>query len=206
MSTIAYAITTIAKVKAQLGITDSSKDSLLEALVNQVTTFIEGYCGGRRFKTHTNSNEVHDTEGGHSVFLKDFPITELTTVEYRSGTYSSPTWNTYSPDGYLLYGAEGYVRFAGKLPKVPQGLRFTYIAGYKIDFTDETDVTKHTLPFDLTGVATDLVCRMYLGKDNQNISSLSTEGQSVTFETPDKVMSPMHASILDNYVANRITK
>lgn len=203
---LSYAITTIAKVKAQLGITDTSKDSLLETLVNQVTTFAEGFCGGRRFMTHTNTNEVHDTNGGNCLFLKDFPISSITTVEYRSGTYSSPTWNTYSPDGYLLYAEEGYLRFAGKLPAIPQGLRVTYVAGYLIDWAHEDDVTKHTLPFDLTGVATDLVCQMYLGKDNQNISSLSTEGQSVTFATPDKVITPMQESILGNYIAYRLTR
>ncbi|MDC6663195.1 hypothetical protein N4Q66_27130, partial [Leclercia adecarboxylata] len=42
--------------------------------------FIEGYCGVRRFKTHTVSNEVHDTDGGFSVFLRDFPISSLTSV------------------------------------------------------------------------------------------------------------------------------
>lgn len=203
---LSYAITTIAKVKAQLGITDTSKDSLLETLVNQVTAFAEGFCGGRRFMSHTVSNEMHDTNGGNNVFLKDFPITALSSVEYRSGSISSPTWNTYSPEGYLLYADEGYVHFFGKLPTVHQGLRFNYVAGYLIDWAHEDDETKHTLPFDLTGVATDLVCQMYLGKDNQNISSLSTEGQSVTFATPDKVITPMQESILGNYIAYRLTR
>jgi hypothetical protein len=206
MATIDYAITSKAKVKAHLGITDTNSDALLDMLVYYVTDFIEGYCGGRRFKRGTVSNETHDTDNIHNVFLRNFPIASLTSVEYRSGTVSSPVWNTFTAEGYLLYGDEGYVHFFSKLPKVMQGIRFTYVAGFLIDFANDTDSALHTLPYDLTWVATELVARLFTNKGTDGIKNMSTEGQSVMFADPGQFLNGLHASILGKYQAVRLTK
>lgn len=210
MATVSYAITTKAKVKTYLGITDSASDDFIDTLINYVTDFVEGYCGGRRFLRSTISNEVHDTNNVHNIFLKNYPVISLTTVEYRSGTFSSPTWNTYNADGYLLYGDEGYIYFAGMLPVVKQGIRVTYVAGYLIDWNNETNSSLHTLPLDLTAVATELVARLYQNRATDGILSQSTEGQSVTFmgNSGDisKYLNGLHASILGKYQAVRLTR
>ena len=189
-----------------LNITDSSSDSLIDMYIGYITDFIEGYCGGRRFARSTVTNEMHDTDNIHNVFLRNYPIVSLSAVEYRSGVISSPTWNTYTAEGYILYQEEGYVHFFGKLPKVMQGIRFTYVAGFLVDFTHETDPTLHTLPFDLTFVATELVVRLFQYKGTDGVKNMSTEGQSVMFFEADKYLNEIHRSILGKYQAVRVTK
>lgn len=205
MATVAYALTTKEKVKAHLGIASATTtyDSLIETFINQVTDFIEGYCGGRRFKETTYTAEMYDSDRQFKIFLKNFPVTTLTSVEYRSGTIASPSWVTYTNEGYLLYSGEGYVHFFGRLPKIHLGIRFTYVAGYKIDFTNELTST-HTLPFDLTMAATMLCAKIYNRRQSEGISQMSTEGQSISFAGVSGEMDQTVKEILDKYKTYRL--
>ncbi len=200
MTTIAYALTTRQKVKDYLGISGTDKDTLIDQMINGATDFIESYCGGRRFKS-TNYVEIKD--GGKSkLFLNQFPVTALTTVEYRSGTPSNPTWNTYDADSYEQYLSEGYLCFYGKLPDIPRGMRVTYTAGYLIDFNNETSAT-HTLPFDLTTVCTQLAAKNVNNSQAEGIQSQSTEGQSVTFDTTLRSLTADQKATLNKYKTYR---
>ncbi len=203
MSTVNYALTTTAKVKTFLGITVSTYDTLIDSLVNQATDFIESFCGRRRFLSSTYSNEIYDSRNGRCVFLNNYPVSSLTAVEYRGGTVSNPVWNTYSADGYLLYGKEGFVKFYAVLPEVSQGLRFSYVAGYLIDFANETDYTKHTLPFDLTQLCTELCARSYNLAKAHGIEMMSTEGQMVKFSADSRAFDAFQNETLRRYQGMR---
>lgn len=197
---VPYALTTLQKVRdyLQIATADTTKDTLIGELINQATDFIENYCGARRFLA-TSYVSIRDSRKGHNVFLEQLPVRTLTTVEYRSGTPSTPIWNTYNVDSYILYAKEGYVHFYGMLPDVPQGLRFTYNAGYLIDFTQETITTAHTLPFDLTQVCTQLVARAVNQAASAGIVEMSTEGQSVQFDNKMRSMTDIQLAVLDKY-------
>ncbi len=200
MATIAHALTTKEKVKTQLGITGTDSDAQIESLIGYITDFIEGSCGGRRFKSTTYSNEQYDTEDcKRDLFLKQMPVTSVTSVEYRTGTVTNPSWITYNADNYIPYLKEAYIHFFASLGKTHLGLRVTYIAGFLIDFTNETNATLHTLPQDISGLATDLVCLMIQKKGTDGIQSQTTEGQSVTFTDPEKLMNSIHKSIIQKY-------
>lgn len=195
-----YAITSLAKVKLALGITDTSQDDFLTMMINNVTSFIENYCGGRRFLA-TDYVEVHDTYHSHNIFFNQRPVISVAAIAYRTGVPSTPVWITYDPNVYLLYLAPGYVRFFSKFYPAPQAIRLSYNAGYLIDFVHETDPTMHTLPFDLTNVATDIVTKKFNTKDVQGISSQTTEGQSVTFDARD--LDDINKTALNSYRINR---
>lgn len=200
MATIAHALTTKEKVKTQLGITGSDSDAQIESLIGYITDFIEGSCGGRRFKRTTYSNEQYDTDDcKRDLFLKQMPVSSVTSVEYRTGTVTNSSWITYNADNYIPYLAEGYIHFFASLGKTHLGLRVTYVAGYLIDFANETNASLHTLPQDISGLATDLVCLMIQKKGTEGIQSQTTEGQSVTFTDPEKVMNSIHKSIIQKY-------
>ncbi len=204
MSVVAHALTTTAKVKLYLGISDTAQDTLIDNFVNQATDFIERFCGKRRFLRTTYTNEIYDSPRGRCLFLNNFPVSALTIVEYRGGTPSTPTWTTYDANGYILYGNEGFIKFYSMLPAVSQGLRVTYAAGYLIDWTAELSAT-HTLPFDLTEVATELAAGMYNLKASQGIKSMSTEGQSVSFAGSGlDILTDIQKAILGNYRTLRI--
>lgn len=207
VSLLSYALTTLAKVKLALGIasSDTTYDDVLNTYINEVTGFIEGYCGGRRFARTTYTNEIYDSFKRRTVFLRNFPIASDQTgsgtfvAKYRSGTIMSPTWITYDGNSYLVYLKSGYVKFYAILPEVSQALSFTYEAGYLIDFTAETDTTKHTLPFDLTRVATEIVAKAYNMKAAGGIYEMQTEGQTVKFSNKAQMVTDDQDAILKNY-------
>lgn len=197
------ALTTRAKVKSYAGISSTDFDTVIDELITYVTAYIKSYCG-RQFKA-ASYIEIYDTyQGRKKLFLRQRPVNSITTVEYRSGTPTSPIWNTYSADSYLKYLEEGYIHFYGGLPGISQGLRVTYNAGYLIDFTDEFNSAAHTLPEDITLAATE-ICAVILNKrKSQGISSETTEGQSITYETPK--LSDHQRNILGKYKMLRIAR
>lgn len=203
MATVAHALTTKEKVKTYLGLSGTDKDAVIDQIISGVTAFIEGYCGGRRFKS-TSYTEIKDG-GKTTLFLNQYPVTALTAVEYRSGgTPASPTWSTYDGNSYEPYLSEGYLKFYGRLPEAPRSMRVTYTAGYLIDFTNEFTST-HTLPFDLTLVATELAAKSVNNGPSDGIISQSTEGQTVQFDSATVgSLSKTHRNILDKYKAYRM--
>jgi len=198
MSTLANALTTKEKVKSYLSLSGSTNDVLIDMLIDQATAFIENYCGGRKFLSQSYTDVV-DTKGGDKLFFENYPVTALTSVKYRSGTPSSPIWNVYNVDTYLLYSKAGYVKFFGQLPVSSQGIQLVYTAGYLIDFTQETNPTFHTLPNDLSMACTMFVASLFQNRQAQGISQLRTEGQEVRYKDLSEELPPSVKTILSQY-------
>src|SRR3989304_5979824 len=211
MATIAYALTTKEKVKEFLGITGTTNDSLIDSLINYITDFIESYVGGRRFKETPYTNEEYDLPNGNIVFIRQFPLTELTSAQYLTGSIASPVWVSFTANDFQTYLKEGYVKFfssfASILAESERALRFTYKAGYKIDFANELSAT-HTLPFDIAMVATQLVSRMFNLRTAEGIKSESTEGQSITYDRDTDVSQQLtieQKATLEKYKKHKLT-
>lgn len=191
------ALTTRTKVKSYLGISGTDSDTVIDELITGVTSFVKNYCGGRNFLSQSYS-EIKDTKHGrHKLFLKNFPVTALASVEYRGGTPSTPIWNTYNADSYLPYYDAGYIFFYGALPEVAQGMRINYTAGYLIDWANEFTAT-HTLPADLTMVVNEMIGTILNTRKSGGITNEATEGQSVTYDYK-KALSASGKATLDNY-------
>lgn len=166
MPLINHALTNLDRVKLRLGITTTGFDELLIELINSVTDWIEGECGNRRFKETTYTNEIYDgsktdEENKKYLILKNTPITNLISFQYNGGTISSPVWVDFLKDNYQLLDKEGMIYVYGGLPIGLRNIRVSYTAGYKIDFADENDITKHTLPFDVSNLAERLVVKAF---------------------------------------------
>ena len=207
MANLPYAITTTSKVKTHLGISVSTYDAVIDTIVNSVTDFIEGYCN-RRFLETTYTNEIYDggepnQVGGfrNKIMLKQFPVSSVTTVEYMSGSYSSPVWNTLSANFWLLMAKAGYIQsLAGNFARGFQNIRVTYVAGFKIDFTSnatEIDPTKHTLPADITLVATQLAAKAYDKRFSEGKEREIVEGSQIVWLNE---LTVEQKSVLDGYV------
>lgn len=191
-------LTTVAKVKEYLGITDSGSDAILATLVSGVSQYISSYCGGRNFGSRSYV-ETYDTyTGRRKIFLRQIPVTAVSSVKYRSGTPSAPVWNTYNADSYLTYLKPGYIQFFGPLPSVPQGLQVTYTAGYLIDFNNYDDQNLHTLPKDLTIAANEMIGNMMNTRKAGGISSETTEGQTIQYDMK-RAMTESVKNTLDSY-------
>ena len=176
---IDYTLTQASDVKEALNITSSTYDTLLQKLVYGVSEFLQGYCN-RNFKEQTIT-EYYDGETlGKDLVLRSFPVASITSIAYKSGTPTAPIWNTINADTYELDTVAGIVRHYG-LPKGFQNIKVVYVAGYKIDFANRYTAANHTLPHDLSMVATQLVSKIFDTRFSQGKINESVEGQSVNW-------------------------
>ena len=176
-------ITTKEKVKAYLGLSGVTNDTLIDELIKNATASIERFCN--RSFTEASYTEYFDTIAGNSkIFLRNYPVASLTSVKYRSGTWGAITWESLNVNDYLL-NDNGKVAFSFPFPEAEKYLQIVYTGGYKINFDEELDDTFHTLPFDLTQVATEIVAQLFNLRTSVGISNESTEGQSITYKDSD---------------------
>lgn len=183
MATVAHALTTLANVKSYLGISSSSFDTLLEVLIDNVTEFVEGKLGGRRIKTETYTDELYDG-GNTEIFLRQFPVTDLTKIQHRSGEISNPTFNDFNANDFILYEGGGFIHFFGGTPKGHLNLRFTYVAGFG------------EIPDDIEMIAKQLVAKAFDQRKSQGKSSERLENSSIDWTT---MLSPEQKSVLARY-------
>ncbi len=182
---VAHALTTRAKVKSYLGITDASNDSLLEELIDNVTEWVEGQLGGRRIKLTSYVDEEHDG-GDHDIFLFNWPIaaSPVLTGEFRTGPIDTPTFQTFDVNDFIVYKNAGFVHFFGRTPggetiglrlptsKGSLNLRFTYDAGFA------------EIPDDLELLAKQLVATLFQRRNAQGIKKETVEGSSIEYRSP----------------------
>ena len=186
---LAYALTTVARVKDRMQITVSDNDSVLQRLVNAVTDFIEGETG-RRFKETTYTDEVYSFEDRQAILaVRNIPVTALSDLKFRAGTPSQPNYTSLSTDQYELLenGQTGLIQLYGMIfGNVVNVLKVTYTAGYKINFSnagDAGDATPtHTLPADLTDLAERLVVRWWKRRELGGKLSEGLQGGSIQWK------------------------
>lgn len=178
-----YALTTVDRVRqTRLGIDSDGFDTLFINLINGVTDFIEGECG-RRFKLTTYTNEPYTihTYGQLFLVLKQAPITEITSFQFRIGMNTSAQWIDFDRNVWDLLedGTSGVIEvLLGSLPKY---MRITYSAGYKIDWDNSYDESLHTLPSDLTDLAERLVVKFYKRREAEGKLSDAFERAQISW-------------------------
>lgn len=196
MAIYAFSLTSLSRLKARLGISDTSYDTILTQLINEATDAIQGYCG-RRFIESTYENELYDGGDGSraSLILMAYPVSSISAIGERSGTVTSPSWRTMSVDEYeavdrqaaitsvrpAFISMTGIVRFGSRLFYGINNYRVSYVAGYKISWANEGDLTLHNLPLDLTSACEQLCAAMFNMRKNAGVGSESLGAHSVTW-------------------------
>jgi hypothetical protein len=182
MPTLAYALTTLDRVKMRLSNVPSDWDSLFESLINEVTDFIEGQCG-RRFGKTTYPNEIYNGYNTNEqlrtkLFVKNYPIKTITSFQYKTAT-NPDVWANFSATDYIVDYANGIIRMVnGYLPGGWGNIRLTYDAGYVIDWKTAAN---HELPFDLTMAANRMVIKEFKRKESAGRSSESIGGDNISW-------------------------
>lgn len=181
---IAYAITTKARVKDLIGLDNANHDTNLDRIIGAVTDFLEGECGGRRFKEATYTNELHTIYniGQKYLQLKNIPVGTVTALQYRAGLKSDPNWTDFATDDWELVndGASGMIAVIG-IPTGVNLIRVSYTGGYKIDFANVGSAT-HTLPLDLSNLAERLTVKIFKRRENEGKISEAFEGGTVQWD------------------------
>ena len=145
MSLVAYALTTVADIEEALEITAGTKTSLITNLINRATDLIESYCD-RRFISTAYTNEVYDGMGAHTIVLKQFPVTAISSLQYRNAYFPEFTSNWTTIDSsYYDYKSSGIVYYTMKFSNSVLHYRISYTAGYT------------TIPNDLAQACIELV-------------------------------------------------
>jgi hypothetical protein len=157
-------------------------DTTLERLVMIATSMIESACSDRRFYTTAHAQEVHNIEQGQTVvYLRHWDVTALTLVEYNYGTPGTPAWTTLVADNYAIIdgGINGRVRLYTGFQGI-NAVRFTYTAGYLIDWANEFAAT-HTLPFEITDLAERIVIAKFNKRTDEGKAIQSSQEMSITW-------------------------
>ena len=147
-------LTTTAKVKAYLGISASTWDTILATLVTSASAIIQSYCR-RQFNSQTFT-EYHDGADLQvpraQIIVKNPPIISVTSV--YDDLDQPPTWpaaDLVSSDDYAVYLDEGIVEL---YPDYTFGdgrrnVRVIYVGGYA------------TVPTDIEQAANMLVANIF---------------------------------------------
>ncbi|GIW70325.1 MAG: hypothetical protein KatS3mg101_1072 [Patescibacteria group bacterium] len=183
---LSYALTTVQRVKDRLAITGANFDTLIQRLINSATYFIESETN-RHFAETTYTDEVYSIYGAKQdmVFLKNAPVSAITSAQYRAGTPSNPAWTNFTADEYELVedGKSGIVKLYGLAGRGINALRFTYTAGYKINFTNAGDMVTHTLPADITDLCERLVIRWFKRRESEGKTSEAFDGGQINWQS-----------------------
>lgn len=191
MPLVPYALTSVAAVKERLGISTSSQDTMIEDLINECTDWIESYCGDRRFvDSGSDIVEIHDGNFDFGarcrIFVRQFPIFSVTKIEYSTGSFSTPVWNTLNADTQYKIDARSGIIYMYYLPVGRQNLRITYRGGYLVA----------SIPYDLQHACIKLVSKEYLRRNSEGASMEGVGGASVKWELE---VDPSFKSLLSRY-------
>lgn len=190
-----YALTSVQRVKDLLGITDVDADAVLTRFINAASDFIQNTCNGRKFLQQTYTNEVYSASNTKQKYLvlRQCPVYSVSSFQYRAGPPSAPNWTSFIVDQYellnpqqdiagLTYYPSGIIRIYGYIPMLYNNMtRVTYVAGYLIDFKNAGDVTKHTLPADLSRLCDNLVVRWYKRRDFAGMNAKTLDASTINF-------------------------
>lgn len=128
------ALTTKERIKTRLQITATTFDTVIDNMILAVTKRISQMCN-RRFTQATFTNEMHDGSDlygaqRNALIVKNAPLGTITSVQYRSGLNTDPTWTTFSENDYTVDEQLGVLYFYTPLPHGKQNVRITYAGGF----------------------------------------------------------------------------
>ena len=156
-------LTDLDTVKAWLGVTTATSDTLLGGLITAVSSFVANYLG-RQILT-ASYVETYRGNGQCELLLRNFPITAVTSVAFAGQTITAAADPVALTSGVLFDDRTltliGY-RFPTGLPVV-----VSYTAGYA------------TPPPDIGQAAVELVGEAFRRRDRIGLSSKSLGGQEV---------------------------
>jgi hypothetical protein len=163
-------LVTLANTKTFLGISDNTKDAVLNILINAISDYIENYCG-RTFASTVYTDEEYDGNAAYEMRLKNFPIIiPPDVIMHRNNSWdSSDDWETVDSDDYWVDEDTGIITKNTVFHKGKQNYRFTYTAGYA------------TIPNDIQYACMVMVSEALSRKDNTGLKAESLGDHSVTY-------------------------
>ena len=160
------------EVKSYLGISANTYDTVLDFLVSGCVAFVESQI--RRKIDSANYTELHNG-GKPKYFVRNSPMTAITSVKYNNGTQHTPSWQTVDLEN-VTFEENGIVHAPG-LPCGSRNIEIKYTGGYA------------TTPADLAFVIVQLVAKAFEQRNAQGKSREAMGGVSVDWKdalTPEQ--------------------
>lgn len=111
MALAAYALTTLAQAKTELGVTVSTHDAVLERLIDTVSSAAAEYCE-RSLHYQTAIAEKVAGFGGQLLYVSVTPIVAITSIELLPSSLSAAgTGTTYAASSYTIRNAAAGIIF-----------------------------------------------------------------------------------------------
>lgn len=186
-------LVTKAEYKAYAGITSDTLDAVITAIIPKVSQLVKTICR-RTFVDYINDakTEIYNGGKGNKLFLKEYPILSITSIE-RSEDYGATYTELIEFTDYVIDQEDGSIVSIGidsVFPSAVNGYKIRYSAGYE------------ELPADLKVAVLDL-CTYYIKNDSSVHSAKAPGTNSVQIEYITTTNLPARIKrILDLYTAS----
>lgn len=180
---------TVAEVKSLLNISAVTWDTILQTLITGCSKFIANYCDRDLRSDGNDVTEYYDGYEGEisSIVLKKYPVTSITSVSSRSGSFATPTWFDYSADtDYVCNTLTGELFFNFTLPGGRQNIKVVYKGGY----------ANGAIPEDLNLACMKLVAKEFGRRFVQGVTAEHIGDANVNW---NENMDPYFVSLLSSY-------
>ena len=171
MAVHVFDLTTIAAVKILTGVA-AADDVITQQHITDASFFANSYTG--RILASQTFTEYYDGDGTNLLFLKNYPISSITTIHQDSdrtfataSLVASTDYFTYADNRKLI--GDGVIWLRGL-----QTIKVVYLAGYVIG----------SIPEDLVNAVTMLVDYFYKSYDGHRfgVTSTGSETNRITYE------------------------
>lgn len=160
-------------IKYYLNISDNSQDDFLLKIIDMAVERINNLC--RRNLNYGIRFDILDGNGQNLLWLKDFPVENITSIKYRTETGSFDhnlfTSGSISENTYLdKYTGKLILLNSYSLPSGNSNIQIRYLAG----FMDNAPEPANETPKDLKSIALMMSAELFL-KSFQNVGEEITK-------------------------------
>ena len=161
-------LTTLANVKAWLGLPQVADDAVIARLISGVSANIQAWLG--RTIALATYTETRDGSGNAAIILKHAPVASITSLAING--LAVPAATGLADNGYRLAGRK-LVLNTSLFTRAVGNVAVVYQAGYA------------TTPPDLEQAAIELIALRYRERDRIGHTSKTLAGETVAFFTGD---------------------
>lgn len=173
---------TTAQVKARVGDTDTNDDTLISELIDEVTDWVQQYCG-RRIVPISSATYIRDTASGYNFY---FPAGLRSVTALSVATSNQPpsggTYTVVPSTDYKLYPeepAQGWPQTELRLLRAAVGtIKYFKDAENGLSITCTSGFT--ATPPDMQGVAIDAVVAAYTNRQMGASGVIGVDNMGVT--------------------------
>lgn len=199
MATATGTYATAALVKARLGITDTTDDTLLGSIVDQVNQFIESPHGTGRIVAPVNSATY--LVDGNGLRRLSFPRGLRAVTELAIGDYTGDTRDVIASTDYFLRPlaqdrAPGWPALWLELSNLPAGAHSVFAAGYEtVSITATTGWS--AIPDDLADVAITTAVRAWAARQTGQADIVGSDDTGAPLVS--RYVAPYHWAAIKAY-------